>query len=259
MGAMAGHGRLTKFVTQWVHRLGSLARQSFIFVQDSEYLRESMPQSHHDHGMSDCTHAGDGTVIHTETPRRGIFKQLKNALYDSKTGASGALGEHLCSANGHNAIASQLQTGRTSEINALHTPEIQDGMRAIPTEDSTVYDKGVRGRFEPNNNFRYCPNFLAPARGKTKFTGKEAGENKAIAVNRYVVEICYTRVKDWRILGGIADREDFHLLNSAWLWALGFGNIALGMLRPPPDVPNGVPSLCHYSEWLEKHPDNWVS
>ena len=224
--------------------------------------------------MEDCTHAGDGTIIRTETPRRGVFKSLKNALYDSKTDGSGALGnivvlavvvpldyytviciapgETLTTSNGHNSVVSNLLTGRTSEINALHVPEMQGPMRDIPPEDAVSYDKGVRGSFLPNDNHRYQPCFLAPAKGKKKFTGVEAGGNKAIAKNRYVVEISYTRVKDWRILAGFVDREDFHLMNSAWLWSLGFGNLVLGMLRPPPGVPSGVPSIHHYVEWLSK-------
>ena len=92
MGALAGKGRLTSFITPWIHRLGSFSRQSLIFVPDSEYLRASVPQSCLDMNMEDCTHAGDGTIVRAETPRRGIFKQLKNAIYDSKTDGSGALG-----------------------------------------------------------------------------------------------------------------------------------------------------------------------
>ena len=115
--------------------------------------------------------------------------------------------------------------------------------------------RGVRGCFLPNDNHVYRPCFLAPAKGKVKFTGSEAAENKAVAKDRYVVEISYTRLKDWRILAGFVDREDFHLLNSAWLRTLGFGNLALGMLRPPPGLSPNEPSICHYVRWLTKHPE----
>ena len=70
-------------------------------------------------------------------------------------------------------------------------------------------------------------------------------------VCRYVVEICYTRVKDWKLLAGEIPRENFHLMNSAWWWALGHANMCRGMLVPPPGVEDGVPPLYHYSQWLD--------
>ena len=96
------------------------------------------------------------------------------------------------------------------------------------------------------------PCFLAPSQGKTTFTGTEASANKAIARCRYVVEITYTRVKDWKLLAGEVPRENFHLLNSAWWWALGHANMCHGMLVAPPGEQTGVPALYHYTAWLDR-------
>ena len=73
-------------------------------------------------------------------------------------------------------------------------------------------------------------------KGKDKFTPAEAVHGRGIARNRYVVEITYKRVKEWHLLKEIVPSEKFHLMNSAWWWALGFGNIALKFLQPPPDA-----------------------
>ena len=151
---------------------------------------------------------------------------------------------------GHHFAAADLMFGKTSEPNALQDKNIQGALKNVSGKRAFIYDKGVRGIQTPNDNFIYIPFFLAPAKGKTKFTGEEAGGNKATAVNRYVVEIGYTRVKDWSLLAGIIPRERFHLMNSTWLWALGFSNLVQGFLRPPPGVDARVQPLYHYSLWL---------
>ena len=49
--------------------------------------------------------------------------------------------------------------------------------------DTIIYDKGAKALrcILPNGNHLYMPCFLAPAQGKTTFTGEEATGNKAIA------------------------------------------------------------------------------
>ena len=130
-------------------------------------------------------------------------------------------------------------------------------LASLPPFVHVAYDKGVRGMRSmlPNFNFVFMPCFLAPAKGKTSFTGEEASANKAIARCRYVVEITYTRVKDWKILAGEVPRENFHLLNSAWWWALGHANMCRGFLVRPPDVSGSMSPLEHYSKWVAKQRD----
>ena len=124
--------------------------------------------------------------------------------------------------------------------------------KKIPAHKAFVYDKGAKALrcILPNGNHLYMPCFLAPSQDKTTFTGEEAMVNKAIARCRYVVEICYSRVKDWKLLAGEIPRENFHLLDSAWWWALGHANLCRGFLVPPPGVSRSVAPLRHYSEWL---------
>lgn len=151
-----------------------------------------------------------------------------------------------------NIIAADLFTGRTSEVNALRA--LIEEFKKVPPHKAFTYDKGAKALrcLLPNGNHLYMPCFLAPSQGKTSFTGEEASANKAIARCRYVIEITYsyTRIKDWKILAGEIPRHDFHLLNSAWWWALGHANMCRGFLQHPPNVPRGVQPLCHYSAWL---------
>jgi hypothetical protein len=216
MGALKGKGNLTRFLTEWCHRLGAYAKNSLVGVPEAEYMTECIPQIYRDCNMEDSFAIGDGTVFLTETPRRGIFKQLKNQLWNDKTHHAGALGESLCSPHGMNIIAADLFTGRTSEVNALR--ELIEEFKKVPAHKAFTYDKGAKALrcILPNGNHLYMPCFLAPAKGKSTFTGTESSANKAIARCRYVVEITYTRVKDWKILAGEIPRENFHLLNSAW-------------------------------------------
>ena len=76
---------------------------------------------------------------------------------------------------------------------------------------------------------------MAPAKGKDKFTVSEAVHGRGIARCRYVVEITYKRTKEWHLLKEVIPSEKFHLMNSTWFWALGFGNLCLNFLQPPPD------------------------
>ena len=212
MGALAGKGWLTRRVTEWIHRLGAFSKASLIGVVEAEYMDECIPKIYRECEMADSFAIGDGTVFLTETPRRGIFKALKNQLWNDKTHHSGALGESLCSPHGLNMMAADLFTGRTSEVNALK--ELIEQFKLVPAHKSFTYDKGAKALrcLLPNGNHLYMPCFLAPSQGKTTFTGEEASANKAIARCRYVIEITYTRVKDWKLLAGEIPRENFHLI-----------------------------------------------
>ena len=62
--------------------------------------------------------------------------------------------------------------------------------------------------------------------------------------NRYVVEITYKRVKEWHLLKEVVPQEHFHLMNSTWLWALGFSNLCHRFLQPPPSVETKKQRTC---------------
>ena len=142
MGALRGKGYLTSRVQVWMHRLGSFSKQALVGVPDAAYMDECIPEVYRECEMADVMEIGDGTVFLTETPRRGIFKQLKNQLYNEKTGRSGMLGESLCTPHGMNSIAADLFTGRTSEVNALK--ELIDVFKKVPAHKAFIYDKGAK-------------------------------------------------------------------------------------------------------------------
>eukprot|EP00966_Prymnesium_polylepis_P130280 3013086-Prymnesium_polylepis.1 len=108
----------------------------------------------------------------------------------------------------------------------------------LPPTVSVAYDKGIRGMRSilPNFNFVHMPCFLAPSKGKDKFTVEEAISGRGIARCRYVVEITYKRVKEWHMLKEVIPREKAHLMNSTGFWAMGFSNLCHEFLQPPPDV-----------------------
>ena len=54
----------------------------------------------------------------------------------------------------------------------------------------------------------------------------QAIRNRAIAINCYVIEVTYQRVKQWGMLRPVVQREDFDLLPHVWWWALGFANLS---------------------------------
>ena len=83
-----------------------------------------------------------------------------------------------------NSIAADLFAGRTSEVNALR--ELVAEFAKVPADRAFVYDKGAKALrcLLPNSNHLYMPCFLAPAKGKTSFTGAEASTNKAITIRR---------------------------------------------------------------------------
>ena len=104
MGALLGKGRLTARITVWIHRLGSFSKQALVGLPSVQYMDEGIPQIYRDCDMRDAFQIGDGTVFMTETPRRGIFKGLKNQLWNDKTEHAGALGVSACDARSSVAL-----------------------------------------------------------------------------------------------------------------------------------------------------------
>ena len=88
----------------------------------------------------------------------------------------------------------------------------------------------------PNYNHVFMPCFLAPASGKTRFSGEEGVRNRGISRNRYVVEITYARVKLWHLLRDTVPVQNFHLIDATWWFALAFSNLCHDFLLPPPDA-----------------------
>lgn len=231
MGTDNSH--LGRNVETWVHRLGHHARVSMIGLPPAECLEAMMPQSFIDCGMGDCGLIGDGCSFMTESVRAAWLQAVYQQMYDSKTEHPGALGMMFCSAGGGACCVAPLYLARCSELNAVKA--LRDQLDGLPSHMSVSYDKGIRGlrALLPNYNNVYMPVFLRPSEGKTQFTIDEAVYNKAVATNRYVVEIIYSRVKAWKILSGEIPRERFHLLDSVWFWALGFHNMFREVLKRP--------------------------
>ena len=166
MGALKGKGALTSRIIVWIHRLGAFARVSLVGVPEARYMDECIPEVYRECEMGDSFAIGDGTTFLLETPRRGIFKQLKNQLWNDKTHHSAALGESLCTPHGLNIMAADLFTGRTSEVNALK--DMVEEFKKVPAHKAFTYDKGAKALrcILPNGNHLYMPCFLAPSKGK---------------------------------------------------------------------------------------------
>jgi hypothetical protein len=150
-------------------------------------------------------------------------------MFSDKSKHSAAMGMSWCTPTGFSAIAADLVLSRTSEANIGRF--IAPQFKAVPHKMALSYDKGVPTLriFLPNMNNVLVPCFLKAG----KYSSREVTRNRAIASNRYVVEITYARVKQWGLLSGVAEYGHFHLLNHVWWWALGFSNLQYGFLKPP--------------------------
>jgi hypothetical protein len=146
---------------------------------------------------------------------------MRNAMWLDKSKHTGVMGMSWCTATGWNAVATDLVLGRTREYECgKYMASLLAGVGHCV---SLCYDKGIPSlrAHLVNLNHVYIPCFLS-ADKEYKYTSAEGSRNRAIAENRYVVEMTYSRVKAWRMLQPIAPREEFYLLNSVWWWALGF-------------------------------------
>ena len=228
-------GRLGPATAVWIHRFGGVGRM-LVGVPNIDYLMESMPASFTECGMGKVAAIGDATDFMTETIRSSFMKKVKLMQWSDKVHHSAARGTSFCSANGMTIIALALTFGRCSELNCVKA--CARWLKLLPSRVHIAYDKGIRGMRSllPNLNFVFMPCFLAPAKGKTQFTADEAIGSRGVARNRYVTEITYKRVKEWKLLREVVPSVHFHLMNSTWLWALGFSNLYHRFLQPPPAV-----------------------
>ena len=53
---------------------------------------------------------------------------------------------------------------------------------------------------------------------------------------RYVVEVPFSGMKAWKMLGDVVKEEDKPLLNYVWWWTIGFHNLNCAVLKPPSGV-----------------------
>ena len=204
------------------------------------YILESVPESCRAVDMPNVGAVGDAKDIQTETVRASDQKLVKNQSYSDKMHSAAARGTTFTTGSGMTTIASQLYLARGSELNGIRS--VRRELARYGRRLHFVYDKGVPGirGVLPNYNFVHMPAFLAPASGKTKFEATEAVENRGTARARYVVEVSYARVTEWALLADVVPAEEFHLMNSVWLFALGFANLMHRFLQPPPDAETPV-------------------
>ena len=94
-----------------------------------------------------------------------------------------------------------------------------------------MYDKGVaKLRIHlPNLNEVITPCFLC---NKKQFSVGEGIRNRGVASTRYIVEVIYARVKEWKMLADIVPYYDFDIINDVWWWSLGFQNMVKQPLKP---------------------------
>ena len=98
-----------------------------------------------------------------------------------------------------------------------------------------MYDKGVsKLRVHlPHLNEVIIPCFL---RKTPRFTIDQGIRNRGVTCCRYVVEVPFSGMKAWKMLGDVVKEEDKHLLNYVWWWTIGFHNLNCAVLKPPSGV-----------------------
>ena len=177
---------------------------------------------------------GDATDILTQTVRATI--SVRNQQHSDKSKHSAAMGLSWCTPSGWTAICSDLVLGRTSEYNAAISLASQ--FSPVPPNWALCYDKGVASlrAHLPNLNNVIVPCFLSGG----QYSAEQAIRNRAIATNRYVIEITYSRVKAWQMLAPVVLRDDFDKLNDVWWWAQGFCNLVYRPLKARDLVSVGI-------------------
>jgi hypothetical protein len=220
--AGTSRGGMSEVVREWIPRFGKVGR-SWVWLPSMEFVERSMPRSFIESGMQQTALVGDATDLLTETVRNLI--SVRNQQRSDKSKHAAAMGLSWCTPSGWTAIASDLVLGRTSEYNAAVALAPQ--FAAVPARWSLCYDKGVASlrAHLPNLNNVIVPCFLSGG----QYTAEQAVRNRAIATNRYVIEVTYSRVKSWRMLMPVVPRKDFDMLN----FMSGGGRLALLTLHVP--------------------------
>jgi hypothetical protein len=219
-------GNLSEVCKEWIPRCGKAGR-SWVWVPSMDFIRTSSPQSFVEAGMQNVGFIGDATDLLTDTVRAMI--SVRNQQHSDKSKHSAAMAVSWCTPIGWTAIASDLVLGRSSEYNTAVA--MAPHFASVPPDIALCYDKGVASlrAHLPNLNNVIVPCFLSGG----QYTAEQAIRNRAVATNRYVIEITYSRVKAWDMLKPVIPRTDFALLNEVWWWALGFANLTCKPLKQP--------------------------
>ena len=228
LGCFAGsyHQQMSSICSEWIPRCGRAGR-SLVWNPSPEFLDRTQTQSFIDAGMGSVGYIGDATDVLSETVRRMI--SVRNQQHSDKSKASCARGLSWCTQTGFTAMASDLVLGRSSEYNTAVS--LAGQFSNVPPRIDLCYDKGVASlrAHLPNLNNVIVPCFLTGG----QYSAEQAIRNRAIATNRYVIEVTYSRVKAWKYLSPVVPRSDFKYLNHAWWWALGFANLTCRPLKKP--------------------------
>ena len=211
-------GSISNVLQHWIPEFGKAGR-SLVWLPDMGYVSRTMPESFVENGMHRVALIGDATDLLTDTVRSMI--SVRNQQRSDKSKHACAMGLSWCTPTGWTAIASDLVLGRTSEYNAAVS--LAPAFSNVPSQWALCYDKGVASlrAHLPHLNNVVVPCFLSGG----YYSVEQAVRNRAIAINRYVIEVTYSRVKSWQMLAPIIPYADFALLNSVWWWALGFTNL----------------------------------
>lgn len=211
---------------KWIPRCGRVGR-SWVWNPSVECIDACVTESFERCGMGSVGYIGDATDILTETVRKQI--SVRNQQRSEKSHASAAMGLSWCTQTGWTAMASDLVLARSSEYNTAVA--IAEQFASVPPRIALCYDKGVASlrAHLPNLNNVIVPCFLTGG----KYTAEQAVRNRAIATNRYVIEVTYRRVKTWDMISPVVPRCDFIYLNHIWWWALGFANLTMKPLKRP--------------------------
>ena len=215
---------MSRVLRRWIPRFGRAGR-SLVWLPTMGYVDATVPASFREYGMANTALIGDATDILTETMRTAITR--RNQMRSDKSSHSAAMGVSWCTPSGWTAIASDLVLGRTSEYQAA--VHLAPQFAGVPNSHSLAYDKGVASlrAHLPNLNNVLVPCFLSGGH----YSASQAIRNRAIACNRYVIEVTYSRVKMWEMLKPTVPVQDFEYLNDVWWWALGFCNLTCAPLK----------------------------
>ena len=220
------HTTITNVQQAWIPKFGAAGR-SWVWNPSVAYIESTIPESFERAGMASVGYIGDATDILTESVRKQI--SVRNQQRSEKMHHSVARGLSWCTPTGWIAFASNLVLGRSSEYNTAVALAPQ--FASVPPRIALCYDKGVASlrAHLPNLNNVIVPCFLSGG----QYSAEQAVRNRAIATNRYVIEVTYKNVKAWQYLQPVVPRDDFRYLNHVWWWALGFTNLTLKPLKQP--------------------------
>lgn len=237
MGKDRSH--LARHMDTWTYELGAVGRQ-LIGVPHEKYPLDTTLPELEEMGMGLVQAMGDASDFAAEKPRAAHFAKIANQGMSDKIGNFAARGSHFCTPAGLVHTATPLYLARSSELQGVVA--MREQLKALASWAHFCYDKGIKSgsmrTATPYMSFSFTPSFAKKdERGKKKIdSAEEVISSRAIARARYVPEIHYARVKNWKLLAPTIPVEKFHLMDSTWWWALSFSNLSQRYLRPPEDV-----------------------